>query len=172
MRRFRLILAVTASLLVAAVASAPGLARSQFSGNVCGLLSAKQVAKVQVAPPTCTVKPMPPLAVKAYSGYWGKPPTSAALGQGKSLQLDVSTGDATFLQNTQKTMQAEISSGRFKKLSGLGSIALQGTSVLNPKNTAISFIVHKYYVELTLLNGSPAGKAALLGLAKAVAAKL
>ncbi len=65
-------LAVVIVTVVAAGATLSTADAASFSGKVCSLLTAKQVATVKVAPLKCTAEATVKTAVfTAYHGYWG-----------------------------------------------------------------------------------------------------
>jgi hypothetical protein len=148
---------------VAPTASANTGVRFAFSGDVCSLLTPKQVASVNVTPLKCsTQKPIKGSGGTLYFGNWG--------GTGLAPHLSVSVdahSDAAGLQ------QAKGSLGHFpnaKKVSGIGSVAYESSSG-NP--AMLNFIIGEDVVEIGLQTKQPLkSAAAFTALAKAIAGKL
>lgn len=170
MRASRSTLTVVLASLSAAVvaggaptASGKADARVAFSGDVCSMLTLKQVASVNVTPLKCTTqKPIKGSGSTTYYGNWG--------GTGLAPHLAVSIvayTDATAFQ------RAKMFLGQFpgaKKVSGIGSAAYEST-VSTPY--MLNFIVGKDVVDLGLQPKQPLKSAAAFSaLAKAIAGKL
>ena len=138
-------------------------ARTAFSGDVCSLLTLKQVATVNVTPLKCTnQKPIKGSGGTLYYGNWG----GTGLAPHLAVSIDAHT-DATGLQ------QAKAALGHFpnaKKVSGIGSVAYESTAG-NP--AMLNFIIGKDVVEIGLQTKQPLKSvAAFNALAKAIAGKL
>jgi hypothetical protein len=159
-------LIVFASLLLCAAAAAgpsSSDARLAFSGNVCGLLTSKQVATVKVTPLKCSSqKPIKGSGGTLYYGNWG----GTGLASHLSVSVDVH-GDAAGLQQAKKFL------GQFphaKKVSGIGSLAYESTA---GDPAMLNFVVGNVVVNVGLQTKQPlTSMAALTALGKAIAAKL
>jgi hypothetical protein len=154
-------------LLVAALAAGSATAaRSTFKGNVCGLLSAKQVTAISGLTAKCTnARPSKGPGSTIYLGNWaGKTPRSPR------LQVTVSAyGDAGMLKLAQRNLNQGLP-GTPKKLTGIGTgaYAAVGAGAAAIKFSAGSDVV------LVLLNsiGATPKVSSLVPLAKAIAVKL
>jgi hypothetical protein len=156
---------VLGSLLVGAVAAAStaSSARLAFSGDVCSLLTSKQVASVKVTPLKCSgQKPIKGSGGTLYYGSWG----GTGLAPHISVSVNVTSG-AAGLQQAKKFL------GQFphaKKVSGVGSLAYVSTS---GDPAMLNFVVGKNVVDLGVQTKQPlTSVAALTALGKAIAAKL
>jgi hypothetical protein len=115
------------SLLVSAVgvaaASGRAAARLVFSGDVCSLLTSKQVSSVKVTPSKCSSqKPIKGSGGTLYYGNWG----GTGLAPHLSVSIDAHS-DAAGLQQAKKLL------GQFpnaKKVSGIGSVAYESTRAI------------------------------------------
>jgi hypothetical protein len=159
---------VLASLAVVIAGAAPialanDNARVAFSGDVCSMLSLKQVASVNVAPLKCTAqKPIKGSGSTLFYGNWG--------GTGLAPRLSVSVAaytDATGFQ------QAKANLGHFpnaKKIGGIGSVAFESTA---NAPYMLNFIVGKDVVDIGLQPKQPLKSvAAFNALGKTIAGKL
>jgi hypothetical protein len=158
-----LLVAVSATVPVAA-GSAAGT-RSKL--NVCGLVSAKQVATLSGVSSRCTnAKPLPGPGSTIYVGNWaGKTPRSP------QLQISVSVYTDQGLAKLAKQNLNQGLPGVAKKVAGIGSAAYQATG---GATAAIHFNVGKDVVAVTLttIGKPPRVTPALKALAQAVAARL
>jgi hypothetical protein len=156
---------------VAAVAILVGVARAgvegNFSGNVCSLLSAKQVASV-VAATTCTPEPKVAAAgITDYHGYWGASPASSTR---PYLSFQINTGNAAYLRQSRATLpQTLMIAGTPKKIAGIGSYGYEATG---PTRTAIGFQAGKYICTIVVQKAKGRSLSSFNKLAKIVAGKL
>jgi hypothetical protein len=164
MHRFRLAIVVATVVAAGAAVSTAGAA---FSGNVCSLLSANQVATVHVAPLKCTAEKTVHTSIfTAYHGYWGKGVTSPGV-----LLLGCNTGNAAYLKVAKTTLRTL--PGVPIKVSGIGSVAYEVALYSHGTRTTINFVVGGYICAVTLwANKALKSITTFNTLAKAVAAKL
>ena len=165
MNASRLTLAI-AFVATLAIAQAAG-ARTSFTGNVCGLLTAKQITATQGISSKCTnAKPSNGPGSKIYSGTWaGKTPTSPT-----ALVTVTQYTDPGLLKLAKSNLKQGLPSASPSKVAGIGSAAYEASG---GSSTGIRFSVGSY-IALVTLNGS--GKApsasSAEGLARAIAAEL
>ncbi len=154
---------IAAFALFAATANAGG----SFTGNVCGLLTAKQVATV-VAAGKCTREPKVSLAGAAdYHGYWGANPASPKL---PYLSFQINTGPSAYMQRAKTTLpQAVLIAGPPVKATGIGSLAYEAAG---PTREAVSFLAGEYICTIVVQKPKTKSLAALNKVARVVAAKL
>jgi hypothetical protein len=164
MHRSRLASVVVTVVAAGAVASTANAA--PFSGKVCSLLTAKQVATVNVAPLKCTAEPAVKTSIfTAYHGYWG---TSLTAPHPVVLNLAINTGNASYLATAKNTLRAL--PGVPKKVTGIGSLAYESSG---GTLTEINFAVGSYVCSILLRTTKPLNSiSSFNALAKAVAAKL
>lgn len=165
MRTLNLTLAVT--LLAALALAASAGAGSGFSGNVCRLLTAKQVTAVQGVSAKCTnAKPMAGPGSKIYTGNWaGKTPSSPR------VQVTVSVyTDRGALQLAKRNLDQGLP-GAPKKVARIGSAAYEATGGFS---TGVRFADGKYVVLVSVNGiGKPSwSNASVEKLARAIAARL
>jgi hypothetical protein len=152
------------SLLVVvalAVATAAAAAAPPFHGNVCGLLTARQVAALPGVLARCTnLPPTQGPGSTLYVGHWaGKTPGSAG------LQVTVASyADQGALALASRNLRQGLP-GTPKRVTGIGTAAYEATGATS---SAIHFAVGKYAVYLTAT--SPLRS--LEVIARAVAARL
>jgi hypothetical protein len=159
-QRYLLVLVIVVTIVGGLLASA---ANAAFSGQVCGLLTAKQVATANVTPLKCTAEP----TVHAdggidFHGYWG----TAAFAP-SSLVFQVNTGTAAYLQLAKRVVGDLVGA---KKVSGIGSVAYIGAA--GNGSTAVQFVVGKYVCTMYFTKVKSLKSAAALALAKVVASEL
>jgi hypothetical protein len=153
---------VVAAAIAVALAAPVASARTAFNGNVCSLLSAKQVAAVHV-PSKCTRRTSSGSGVTIYVGTWG-----SVSGPHLSVAVDAyqSTTGSAFKLAKQYLGQLP----NAKKVSGVGGLAWessQGTV------TMLNFVVGHDVCNLGLTTAQPVKSLApVIALAKAIAAKL
>ena len=158
-----------ASIVVTVVAAGAAVSTADaasFSGKICSLLTAKQVATVNVAPLKCTSEPALKTSVfTAYHGYWG---TSLTASHPVVLNLAVNTGNASYLATAKNTLRAL--PGVPKKVTGIGSLAYESSS---GTLTQVNFTVGNYVCSILLRTNKPLKSiSSFNALVKAVAAKL
>jgi hypothetical protein len=159
-QRYLPVVVVAAAIVGGLLASA---ASAAFSGGVCGLLTAKQVATANVTPLKCTTESTVDTDGGIdYHGYWG----TAAFAP-SSLVFQVNTGTTAYLQLAKRVV-GDIPGA--KKVSGIGSVAYIGSS--GNGSTAVQFIVSKYICTMYFTKTKSLKPAAALALAKVVAGKL
>jgi hypothetical protein len=159
-------------VLAAVLATAPAAgAAPAFKGNVCGLLTAKQVTAVPGLTSSCkNAAPLPgPLpGSKQYEGNWaGVTPKSP------TLQVTVvKFADPGTLQLAVHNLKQGLPGGTLKKVTGIGSSAYEATGIgLGP---AINVAIGNYvaYISLSSIGSPKPTPAQLDQIAKGVAAKL
>jgi len=156
---------------IAAVATLVGVARADpagtFSGNVCGLLNAKQVASV-VAATKCTPEPkVAGAGITAYHGYWGASPASSTR---PYLSFQINTGNAAYLQRAKAALpQTLMIAGTPKKIAGIGSYAYEAAGTTR---TAIGFQAGTYICTIVVQKAKGKSLSSFNKLAKIVAGKL
>ena len=154
---------VFAGLVTASAAgAAPG-----FKGNVCALVSAKQVTAIPGVSSKCTnAKPSPGPGSTNYVGNWaGLTPRSP------TVQVTVAVyTDTGALQLAKHNLKQGLP-GPPKKVAGIGSAAYEGKGALS---AGIHVSVGKYiaYISLNTIGTPPKSAAVIEPLAKAVAARL
>ena len=119
-------LAVAAAMAAALAVSAAG-ARTAFNGNVCSLLSAKQVAAVH-APSKCTRRTSSGSGVTDNYGTWG-----SATGPHLSVAVQAYQSTTSSAFKLAKQYLGQLPNA--KKVSGVGSLAWessQGTAMRSP----------------------------------------
>jgi hypothetical protein len=163
-RTLKTTLAIT---LLAALATASSAgARSTFGGNVCHLLTAKQVTAVQGVSPKCTnAKPMAGPGSKIYVGNWsGKTPRSPRVQVTVSLYTDQGA-----LQLATRNLGQGLP-GTPRKVARIGSAAYEATGGFS---TGVRFAKGKYVVLVSVDGiGKPSwSNASVEKLARAVAAR-
>ena len=161
MYRSRLAIVVATVVAACVVVSS---ADAAFSGNVCGLLSAKQVASVPVTPLKCS--PMQTIkgpASTAYYGNWG------GAAQAPHMLISVVLyQSATFFSAAKSHLN--VLPGPAKKVAGIGSAAYESSG---GGLTVINFIVGKYIVDINMRTNQPLKSlAAFNALSMSVASKL
>lgn len=165
MHAFRLITVLALASLAAATSAA---ARpTSFAGNVCRLLTAKQVAAVQGVAPKCTnAAPMPGPGAKIFSASWpGKTPRSS------TLQVTISAyADKGLLARAKQNLDQGLP-GPPRKVAGFGGGAYEA---FGAGSAAMHFAVGKdvVVVILTSVARSARTTSELQAVAKAVAARV
>jgi hypothetical protein len=158
--------------LVVVLATAPAAgAAPVFTGNVCGLLTAKQVTAVPGLTATCKkTAPLPgPLpGSKQYQSNWaGVTPKSP------TLQVTVvKFADPGTLQLAVHNLKQGMSGGTLKKVTGIGDAAYEASGIgLGPD---INVAIGKYvaYMSLSSIGSPKPTPVQLEQIAKDVAAKL
>jgi hypothetical protein len=149
-----------------ATASAAGAAPG-FNGNVCAMVSAKQVTAIGGLSSKCTnPKPSQGPGSTIYVGNWaGLTPTSP------TVQVTVAVyTDTGALQLAKQNLKQGLP-GPPKKLSGIGSAAYEAKGALA---AGIHVAVGKYivYISLNTIGTPPKSATVLEPLAKVVAARL
>ncbi len=159
-------LAIVIAAVVAAGAITPS-AEAAFSGDVCGLLTAKQVATVRVTPLKCAAeKSFATPTVTNYSGNWGE---TGATGPELTMTIVLYKNSNVF-KVVQKNLRTGAGFGKTKKVSGIGSLAYESKS---GSLAWVGFVVGHYIVGLNLrTSGTVKSISTLEALAKAVAGKL
>jgi len=160
-------LAPLATLAVAAAvaAAAAAAAAPPFHGNVCGLLTARQVAALPGVSTACTnLRQAQAPGSTNYVGHWaGKTPTSTG------LQVTVASyADQGFLALAKRNLNQGLPGGTPKRVAGIGTGAYEATGA---GSNAIHFTVGKYLVYL-VATPSPGPIKPLEAIAWAVAAHL
>lgn len=145
-----------------AAAAAPG-----FNGNVCGMVSAKQVTAIAGVSSKCTkAKPSQGPGSTIYVGNWaGLTPKSP------TVQVTVAVyTDSGALQLAKQNLKQGLP-GPPKKVAGIGSAAYEAKGALS---VGIHVAVGKYiaYISLNTIGTPPKSATVLEPLAKAVAARL
>ena len=151
-----------ATLVAAALVAPAAVARPAFTGNVCSLLSARQVAAVHV-PSKCTHDSSTGSASTLYSGSWG-----TATGPHLSITVNSFQSARSSAFQLAKKYLGQIPNA--KSVGGIGSLAWasrQGNA------TTINFVVGHVTCQLGLITAKPPKSLApAIALAKAIAAKL
>jgi hypothetical protein len=159
-------LRLTTVLLAALVTASAAGAAPGFKGNVCGIVSAKQVTAIAGVSSKCTnAKPSQGPGSTIYVGNWaGLTPTSP------TVQVTIAAyTDAGALQLAQSNLKQGLP-GPPKKVAGLGGPAYEAKGALS---AGIHVTVGKYIAYITLSVRTPPKSATVLEpLAKAVAARL
>ena len=156
MRRTFFVPFVAAALVVPAA-----LARPAFTGNVCSLLTAKQVAVVHV-PSKCTPSTTAGSASTLDYGSWG-----TTTGPHLSLTVNSFKSTSAAFQLAKKYL-GQIPNA--KKVSGIGSVAWESRQ---GNTTTINFVVGHDTCNLGLVTAKPLTSfAPAVALAKAIAAQL
>ena len=157
MRRALFVALVAAALVVPAA-----VARPAFTGNVCSLLNARQVATVHV-PSKCTHNSSTGSASTSSSGSWGG-------ATGPHLSITVNSFQSTRSSAFQLAKKYLGQIPNAKRVGGIGSVAWasrQGNA------TMINFVVGNVTCQLGLVTTKPLTSVApAVALARAIAAKL
>ena len=157
-----------AVLVVAVLATASGAgAAPGFKGNVCGMVSAKQVTAIAGVSSKCrSAKPSQGPGSTIYVGNWaGLTPKSP------TVQVTVAVyTDTGALQMAKQNLKQGLP-GPPKKVAGIGSAAYEAKGALA---VGIRVAVGKYiaYISLNTIGTPPKSATVLEPLAKAVAARL
>ena len=163
--RVRFVVVLAAVLVTAPVAGAA----PAFKGNVCGLLTAKQVAAIPGVTSSCkNAPPLPALGGKQYEGDW------AGVGP-KSPTLQVTIGaysDSGALQLAVHNLKQGFSGGTPKKVAGIGDAAYEAKG--NGLGPGIHVAIGKYiaYISATSIGAPKPTLAELEPIAKHVVATL
>ena len=162
---FRLTLAFT---LLAAFVMSPGAgARSNFSGKVCQLVTAKQITAIAGVSSKCAnAAPSRGPGSTIYVGNWaGMTPTSPSVQVTVALYTDTGA-----LQLARSNLRQGLP-GPPKKVAGIGSAAYEA---IGGFSAGIHFNVGKYvvYMSLNTVGKPPRSITSLETLAKGVAARL
>lgn len=149
-----------------ATASVAGAAPS-FTGNVCAMVSAKQVTAIAGVSSKCTnAKPSQGPGSKLYVGNW-----AGLTPQSPTVQVTVAVyTDSGALQLAKQNLKQGLP-GPPKKVAGIGSAAYEAKGALA---VGIHVAVGKYiaYLSLNSIGAPPKSATVLEPLAKAVAARL
>ena len=165
----KIMFAIIVATVVVAGASAP-VARAAFNGNVCSLLTAKQVAAAHIIPSKCINQKTTKISTWTnYYAHWGSTSLSAA---SVDISLDVYQSTTSF-QTFKKSLRTSISYyGSPQKVSGIGSVAYEAK---NNSRGEIRFVVGHSIASVSLFAGE-SGKlksfTQLNALARSVAAGL
>ncbi len=153
---------VFVALVAAALVAPTAVARPAFTGNVCSLLNARQVAAVHV-PSKCTHNSSTASASTLYSGSWGT-------ATGPHLSITVNSFQSTTSSAFQLSKKYLGQIPNAKRVAGIGSVAWtsrQGNA------TMINFVVGHNTCQLGLISAKPlTSLAPAIAVAKAIAAKL
>ena len=158
-------LAALAALAVAAVTAASAAAAPPFHGNVCKLLTARQIAALPTVSSHCTnLPPAQGPGSTNYVGHWaGKTPRSAG------LQVTVSSyADQGFLALARRNLTQGFTGGTPKRVAGIGTGAYEATGA---GSSEIHLAVGKYVVYI-VVTPAPRSIKPLEAVARAVAARL
>lgn len=160
---------VRRSLVFAALlgAASPAAASPSFNGNVCALLTAKQVATIGGVTARCNNQPpQQGPGAKIYIGDWmGATPKSP------TLQVTVAAySDSGMLQLADHNLKQGLP-GPPKKVAGIGEAAFEAKGGLA---VGIHVAVGKYiaYISLNAIGKAPSSPALIEPVAKDVAARL
>ena len=157
-----------AIIVVAALAAASAAgAKPGFNGNVCGMVSAKQVTAIAGVSSKCTnAKPSRGPGSNIYVGNWaGLTPKSPTV----QVTVAVYTDTGAFQLAKQNLMQGL--PGPPKKVAGIGASAYEAKGALA---VGIHVTVGKYiaYISLNAIETPPKSAKVIEPLAKVVAARL
>ena len=157
-----------AATLVAALVGAPAAgARLDFSGNVCQLVTAKQITAIPGVSSKCTnAAPSKGPGSTIYVGNWaGKTPTSP------TVQVTVALYTDSGALKLAKSNLKQGLPGPPKKVAGIGSAAYEA---IGGFSAGVHFNVGKYvvYLSLNTVGKPPQSTASLETLAKGIAARL
>jgi hypothetical protein len=157
-----------AALLAALAAAAPAGAGSSFTGNVCGLVTAKQVATIPGVSSRCTnARPSKGPGSTLYVGNWaGETPRSP------HLQVTVALyTDAGVLQLAKHNLKQGLPGGTPRKEAGIGEAAYEasGAGALGLHVSVGKYIV---YATLTALGTAPPSSTSFEALARSIAGRL
>ncbi len=156
--------AIAAVLATLAVAGTAG-ARSSFTGNVCGLVSAKQVATIPGLSTRCTRSRSAGLGSTIFTGNW-----AARSARGPRLQVTISVyRDQGALRLAKRNLAQGLPGGTPRKVTGIGTAAFEATGA---GAIGIQFAVGKDIVYVTLTPIGKARSAALEAIARAIASRL
>ena len=152
-----------AALVAATLVAPAAVARPAFTGNVCTLLTAKQVATAHVTS-KCTHRTTTGSASTLYYGSWGATTT------GPHLSLTVNSFSSTTSSAFQLSKKYLGQIPNAKRVSGIGSAAW---SSRQGNTTTINFVVGHDTCNFGLMTAKPlTSLAPAIALAKAIAAKL
>jgi hypothetical protein len=162
MRTSRLTIAVALAGLAAA---APAGASRSFNGNVCGLVSAGQLATIKGVSTHCAkARPLTGPGSTMYTANWaGKTSSSPRLQVTVALYTDPGA-----LTLAKRNLKQGFPGGTPRRVAGIGTAAYEASGA---GATGIHFAVGKHVVYITL-SGKLRSKAPLEALAKAIAARL
>ena len=162
-RSLRLVVLVFAAL---AAASAAGAA-TDFKGNVCAMVPAKQVTAIAGVSSNCAnAKPSQGPGSTIYVGNW-----AGLTRKSPTVQVTVAVyTDTGALQLAKQNLKQGLP-GPPKKVAGIGSAAYEAKGALS---AGIHLSVGKYiaYINLSTIGTPPKSATVLEPLAKAVAARL
>jgi hypothetical protein len=160
---FRLIVVPVAVLVATASASAS----PAFKGNVCALLTAKQVTAINGVTARCKNKPtLPGLGSKIYEGDW-----MGATSKSPTLQVTLAVySDSGALKLADHNLEQGLPGGTPQKVTGIGDAAYEAKGAFE---AGIHVAVGKYiaYISLGEIGKTPS-PALIEPVAKDVAAKL
>jgi hypothetical protein len=163
--RVRYAVVVAALLCCAQTAGAAPV----FSGNVCGLLTAKQVTAISGVTAKCKNEaPIPALGGKQYVGDW-----AGLMATSPSLQVTVvKYADPGALQLAVHNLKQGLSGGTPKKVTGIGDAAYEAKGPPDA-GPGIHVAIGKYIAYINLSVRGPSSSPTLLEpIAKDVVAKL
>jgi hypothetical protein len=158
--------AIAAVLITASAAAAP----PTFKGNVCALLTAKQVTAISGVTAKCkNVPPLPGPGSTQYVGNW-----AGVTSKSPALQVTVvKYTDPGVLQLAVHNLKQGLSGGTPTKVAGIGDAAFEakGTASAGP---GIHGAIGKYiaYISLSTVGGAALSPTLLEPVAKDVVAKL
>lgn len=157
-------LSFVAVAIIVATAAAPAAAGPSFAGNVCRLVTTRQIAAIPGVSTRCTnMRPAQGPGSTIHVGHWaGKTPGSPG------LQVTVTSyADQGALQLAKRNLGQGLP-GTPKRVSGIGAAAYEATGT---GSSAIRFAVGKYVVYV-IATPAPRSLRPLEALARAVAAGL
>ena len=157
-------------VLAAVLATAPVAGAAQaFKGNVCGLLTAKQVTAIQGVTAACkNAAPLPGPGSKQYTGNW-----AGATPKSPGLQVTVvHYTDPGVLQLAVHNLKQGLPGGTPTKVTGIGDAAYEAKGPAG-NGPGIHVAIGKYIAYINLTQGGPALSPSVLEpIAKDVVAKL
>jgi hypothetical protein len=157
---------VLAALLAAAPAAG---AAPAFKGNVCGLLTAKQVTAIPGVTSSCkNAAPLPALGGKQYTGNW-----AGATTKSPTLQVTVvAYSDPGALQLAVHNLKQGLPGGTPKKVTGIGDGAYEAKGVGNGPGIHVAIGKDIAYINVSYVGGPQLAPSVLEPIAKDVVAKL
>jgi hypothetical protein len=156
---------IVAFAAAAVTGSAVG-ARTGFSGNVCGLLTAKQVTAIPGMTSTCKKQPQTvgPLGSTDYEAIWRGAPT-------ESFQVTVEVyGDRNALARAKRNLNQGLL-GTATRLKGVGDLAYESKAAMGVDiNVAVGKDIA--IIVLTDVRKPPSSPAEIVPVTKAIVALL
>jgi hypothetical protein len=157
-------------VLAMLAAASPASARSAaFSGNVCALLTAKQVTAISGVTAKCkNAAPLPGPGSKQYTGNW-----AGATTRSPTLQVTVVHYiDPGALQLAVHNLKQGLPGGTPKKVAGIGDGAYEAKGVGNGPGIHVAIGKYIAYINASSVGGPPLLPSVLEPIAKDVVAKL